>query len=83
MRSDYMHWAKFKAPVRFALTGSEVPHFRMDSLSKVRPGLEIPMTATKGPLYEYACHEGNRDVEMLLRGGLDARTPGPEAAAAG
>lgn len=27
-----MHWAKFKAPVRFALTGSEVPHFRMDSL---------------------------------------------------
>jgi aspartate/methionine/tyrosine aminotransferase len=27
-----MHWAKFKTPVRFALTGSEVPHFRMDSL---------------------------------------------------
>jgi len=32
MQSAYMHWAKFKAPVRFALTGSEVPHFRMDSL---------------------------------------------------
>jgi len=32
MQSDYMHWAKFKPPVRFALTGSEVPHFRMDSL---------------------------------------------------
>jgi hypothetical protein len=32
MQSDYMHWAKFKAPVHFALTGSEVPHFRMDSL---------------------------------------------------
>jgi aspartate/methionine/tyrosine aminotransferase len=30
MQSDYMHWAKFKPPVRFALTGSEVPHFRMD-----------------------------------------------------
>ncbi|WP_028969443.1 pyridoxal phosphate-dependent aminotransferase [Sphingomonas sp. URHD0057] len=30
--SDYMHWAKFKPPVRFALTASEVPHFRMDSL---------------------------------------------------
>lgn len=27
-----MHWAKFKLPVRFALTGSEVPHFRMDRL---------------------------------------------------
>jgi aspartate/methionine/tyrosine aminotransferase len=32
MQSDYMHWAKFKAPVRFALTASEVPHFRMDRL---------------------------------------------------
>lgn len=32
MRSDYMHWAKFKSPVRFALTASEVPHFRLDSL---------------------------------------------------
>lgn len=32
MQSDYMHWAKFKTLVRFALTGSEVPHFRMDSL---------------------------------------------------
>jgi aspartate/methionine/tyrosine aminotransferase len=33
MQSDYMHWAKFKTPARFALTGSEVPHFRMDSLA--------------------------------------------------
>lgn len=32
MQSDYMHWAKFKRPVRYALTGSEVPHFRMDRL---------------------------------------------------
>ncbi|NUQ17236.1 MAG: pyridoxal phosphate-dependent aminotransferase [Sphingomonas sp.] len=32
MRSDYMHWAKFKPPVRYSLTMSEVPHFRMDSL---------------------------------------------------
>lgn len=31
MQSDYMHWAKFKPPVRYALTSSEVPHFRMDS----------------------------------------------------
>jgi hypothetical protein len=30
--SDYMHWAKFKPPVRYALTASEVPHFRMDRL---------------------------------------------------
>ncbi|MFL6731486.1 MAG: pyridoxal phosphate-dependent aminotransferase, partial [Sphingomicrobium sp.] len=32
LQSDYMHWAKFKPPVRYALTTSEVPHFRMDSL---------------------------------------------------
>ena len=32
MQSDYMHWAKFKPPVRFQLTSSEVPHFRMDQL---------------------------------------------------
>lgn len=32
MQSDYMHWAKFKSPVRYQLTGSEVPHFRMDVL---------------------------------------------------
>ena len=32
MISDYMHWAKFKKPVRYQLTGSEVPHFRMDSI---------------------------------------------------
>lgn len=30
MQSAYMHWAKFKPPVRFSLTGSEVPHFRLD-----------------------------------------------------
>ena len=32
LQSDYMHWATFKAPVRYALSTSEVPHFRMDSL---------------------------------------------------
>lgn len=32
VQSDYMHWAKFKPPVRYALTTSEVPHFHMDRL---------------------------------------------------
>ena len=32
IESDYMHWAKFKPAVRYPLTTSEVPHFRMDSL---------------------------------------------------
>jgi len=29
---------------------------------------EIPMLATKGPLYEYACHEGNYGLENILKG---------------
>ena len=30
MQSDYMHWAKTRAPVRYNLGSSEVPHVRMD-----------------------------------------------------
>jgi hypothetical protein len=29
---------------------------------------EIPLTRTKGPLYEWACHEGNSDLPTILRG---------------
>ena len=29
---------------------------------------EIPMHATKGPIYEYACHEGNYALPNTLRG---------------
>jgi len=29
---------------------------------------EIPLTAAKGPLYEYACHEGNYGMPDILRG---------------
>ncbi|MCY4598804.1 MAG: hypothetical protein OXF27_02655, partial [Acidobacteria bacterium] len=28
----------------------------------------IPMTATGGPIYEHACHEGNYSMENMLRG---------------
>ena len=41
MQSDYMHWAKFKPPVRYSLTGSEVPHFRMDTLSISMADLDL------------------------------------------
>lgn len=41
MQSDYMHWAKFKAPVRFQLTTSEVPHFPMDRLGLSIADLEL------------------------------------------
>jgi aspartate/methionine/tyrosine aminotransferase len=32
MQSEYMHWAKTQQPVRYALSSSEVPHFRLDCL---------------------------------------------------
>ncbi|MEE2792099.1 MAG: hypothetical protein VX453_10745, partial [Acidobacteriota bacterium] len=28
--------------------------------------VEIPMLKTEGPMYEYACHEGNYDVGHIL-----------------
>ena len=28
--------------------------------------VELPMLATEGPMYEYACHEGNHDVRNIL-----------------
>ena len=38
---------------------------------------EIPMTRNKGPLYEWACHEGNTMITTILRG---ARVAEQEAA---
>jgi hypothetical protein len=41
---------------------------------------EIPMHATKGPIYEYACHEGNYSLSGILGG---ARAQEKPAASAG
>jgi hypothetical protein len=41
---------------------------------------EMPMRAAKGPIYEYACHEGNYSLPNILAG---ARFQEREAAAAG
>ncbi len=30
--------------------------------------VEVPMIRTPGPLYEYACHEGNYGMEGILAG---------------
>ena len=38
---------------------------------------EVPWTKTKGPVYEYACHEGNTMISTILRG---ARVADEEAA---
>ena len=42
---------------------------------------EIPMTATKGPLYEYACHEGNYGMPDILRGARFAEKEAAQGAA--
>ncbi len=39
-----------------------------DPTSWTKPwSAEIPMMRTEGPLYEYACHEGNYDMSNILR----------------
>ena len=39
-----------------------------DPTSWARPwSAEIPMAKTEGPMFEYACHEGNYDVANILR----------------
>ena len=38
-----------------------------DPTTWARPwSAEIPMVATEGPMYEYACHEGNHDIRHIL-----------------
>jgi len=41
MQSDYMHWAKYQAPVRYSLSSSEVPHFRLDRLPLAIADLDL------------------------------------------
>jgi hypothetical protein len=38
---------------------------------------EIVMARTKGPLYEYACHEGNYSMVNILRAARKADQPTP------
>jgi len=49
-QSNYMHWAKFKKPVRYQLTSSEVPHFRMDGFPISLADLD--MDGASHPRYE-------------------------------
>jgi hypothetical protein len=41
MQSDYMHWFKVQTPVRYSLSSSEVPHFRLDSLPLTVAALDL------------------------------------------
>jgi hypothetical protein len=44
---------------------------------------EIPMHATKGPMYEYACHEGNYALADILAGARQQEKEAAQAAAKG
>ena len=41
MQSGYMHWAKQQRPVRFPLSSSEVPHYRLDQLPLTIADLDL------------------------------------------
>ena len=74
--------AKMRVTERFTRTAPEILlyHFTVDD-----PGIftkpwsgEIPMTSSKFPIFEYACHEGNYSMPLILSG---ARTQEKAAAA--
>jgi hypothetical protein len=44
---------------------------------------EMPLNATKGPVYEYACHEGNYALPGILAGARHAEASGKKVEAAG
>ncbi len=54
---------------RFTRTADDSIHYTFtveDPATWDRPwSAEIPMTATEGPMYEYACHEGNHDIRHI------------------
>jgi hypothetical protein len=68
---------------RFTRTGPETILYAFtvdDPTAFVKPWkAEIPMTSTVGPIYEFACHEGNLALESILRIARQAE----KAAAAG
>ena len=40
-----------------------------DPATWTRPwSVQLPMSKTSQPIYEYACHEGNRAMEYMLKG---------------
>src|SRR5438309_8111917 len=68
MQSDYMHWAKFKPPVRYQLTGSEVPHVRMDRFPIGLADLELDGASHPryGPLRERIAHRYGVGIAQVV-----------------
>ncbi|HEY8614988.1 hypothetical protein [Phenylobacterium sp.] len=65
--------ATHKVTERFTRTGPDELHYAFTvenpALYAQRWQGETVMKRSKGPLYEYACHEGNYGLENILRGG--------------
>ena len=57
---------------RFTRVGPDQIDYRMtltDPTTYSRPwAVVLPMTRTAGPIFEYACHEGNHGMEGILAG---------------
>jgi len=58
---------------RFTLIDTDTIDYRYtvnDPTTFTRPWtVSLPMRRSPGPIFEYACHEGNRAMEGILRGG--------------
>ena len=65
--SDKLHLVE-----RFSRTADDTLTYQFtveDPTTWAKPwAAEIPWTKTKGPLYEWACHEGNTMIATILRG---------------
>ena len=61
-----------KVTERFTRTSDDTILYRAtidDPSTFTRPWtIEYPFVATKGPIYEYACHEGNYSLTDILGG---------------
>jgi aspartate/methionine/tyrosine aminotransferase len=72
MQSDYMHWAKFQTPVRYSLSSSEVPHFRLDRLPLKIADLDLDGASHPryAPLRQAIAHQyGVRADEVVTANG--------------
>ncbi len=62
--------AAMRVTERFTRVDAETIRYEFtvdDPTTWARPwSAEIPMVATEGPMYEYACHEGNHDIRHIL-----------------
>ena len=79
--------ADMKLTERFTRTDEDTLMYEFtveDPSTYVRPWTaQIPMSKTDGPIWEYACHEGNYAMTNVLRGARAEEKAAAEAAAKG